>query len=251
VLETLNYSGLRTRYLANRKQFVSIDNCNSSLLEILVGVPQGSILGPLLFLIYINDLPKYSSLFSILFADDTTQIASNQNLDSLITFVNEKFQKTVQFFCSHKLSLHPDKTKFMLITNSNTRADPVLFLNFNDPTSQSLNPSLISKLNFINNSETPYAKFLGVLIDPKLTFKHHVSSLSKKLSTALYFLRTAKNFLNTRALKFLYYSLFHSHLIYAIQIWSCCSEALLKQISLKQKIAIRIISCSITYRASF
>lgn len=228
-------------YLSNRKQFVCVDNSNSSLLDILLGVPQGSILGPLLFLIYINDLPKYSSLFSLLFADDTTQLASHKNLDSLVEFVNVEFQKTVEFFKSHRLSLHPEKTKFMLISNSNVNAPPNILIDYNnidvDP-----DPSLIAKMSFINNSSTPYAKFLGVLIDPKLTFKHHISMVTKKVSTSLYFMRKTKNILSEKAMKLLYYSLFHSYLIYANQLWTCTTESLLKPLFLKQKIAIRIIT---------
>jgi len=85
-------------YLSNRKQFVFFEGKCSSLLEILLGVPQGSILGPLLFLIYINDLPLASSLLSSLFADDTTLSASGPDITELTDFVNAEFQKVNQFF---------------------------------------------------------------------------------------------------------------------------------------------------------
>ncbi len=85
-------------YLSNRKQFVFIDGNSSSLLDILLGVPQGSILGPLLFLLYINDLPLCSTLLSILFADDTTLSASGEDLITLTEHVNTEFQKVCEFF---------------------------------------------------------------------------------------------------------------------------------------------------------
>ena len=228
-------------YLSGRKQFVNIEDCNSSLFEIILGVPQGSILVPLLFLIYTSDLSKYSSLFTQVFADDTTQSSSHSNIDTLVQVVNLEFQKTVNFFSSHKLSLHPEKTKFMLISNSKFENFPTININYN-----SLNgpqdPNKIFKMQCINESNQPYAKFLGVLIDPQLNFKYQTASIVKKPSTSLYFLRNAKNILNERALKSIYYSTFHCHLIYAIQLWSCCPESFLKPIIQKQKMAIRIIS---------
>ena len=106
-------------YLSERKQFVVIDGVSSELLDIDIGVPQGSILGPILFLIYINDLPLCTSLLMLLFADDTTILASGKNIDDLIAYVNDEFKKIVYFFRCNKLSLHPLKTQFILYSNSN------------------------------------------------------------------------------------------------------------------------------------
>ena len=156
---------------------------------------------------------------------DTTFDPCYLSLDSTFNNVNEEFQKTVSFFTSHKLSLHPEKTKFMLISNTKFEVFPTININYN-PTDGPQNPEIIFKMPCINEDPKPYAKFLGVLIDPQLSFKAHINSVSKKLSTALYFMRKARNILNERALKFIYYSTFHCHLIYAIQLWICCSESL-------------------------
>ena len=91
-------------------------------------------------------------------------------------------------------------------------------------------------------SETPAMRFLGVFFDPNLNFKVHVEKIISKLSKALYTLRSVKNFLTPKALKSLYYSLIHCHLIYALPIWSICNQKLKKDIFTKQKMAIRIIS---------
>ncbi len=122
-------------YLFNRQQFVTLNGSSSSLLHILLGVPQGSILGPLLFLIYINDLPNCSSLLSLLFADDTTLLDSDSNLQILLARVNLEFKKIVYYFRAHKLALHPGKTKFMIFSHSNLSNvnTPVsIFIDFNN-----------------------------------------------------------------------------------------------------------------------
>jgi hypothetical protein len=96
-------------YLSNRSQFVYVNECISDLLNIDVGVPQGSILGPLLFIIYINDLPGCTELLAKLFAEDTAIINEDDNLDRLIQRTNTEFQKICKYFRSNKLSLHPEK----------------------------------------------------------------------------------------------------------------------------------------------
>jgi hypothetical protein len=109
-----------SNYLKDRLQYVNIKGAFSSRLQSLKGVPQGYTLGPLLFLFYINDLPKSSNLFSLLFADDTTLSDSDKDIHTLVTRGNMEFCKVSHYFRVNKLSLHLDKTKFMLFSSNKT-----------------------------------------------------------------------------------------------------------------------------------
>ena len=232
-------------YLCNRKQYVSINGANSYLRKILFGVPQGSILGPLLFLIYINDLSKCSSLYKSLFADDTKLVASGPELVSLVNHVNSEFQKIIYFFRSHKLSIHPAKTKFILFTNSILPKQQKIEIFINNNNFGDDNPNLKFPIEQVSlSSEVPAIKFLGIHIDPQLNFKYHISQLNSKISKALYFLRNSKNLLTIKGLTAIYYALIHCHLVYANIIWSSTKESFYKSIFIKQKSAIRIISCA-------
>jgi len=228
-------------YLTNRKQFVTISNVNSPLREITLGVPQGSILGPLLFILFINDLPLSSKFLSLLFADDTTLLLSHENIDELIRLANSEFQKICEYFRMNRLVLHPDKTKYILFTRSRVRGDVVLYCNNND-----LDQNVAENISVIGNisktDKIPAVKFLGVFIDPDLNFKYHLNTIRQKLSRALYSLRLAKNILNSRSLLLLYNSIFHCHLLYAIQIWSCSNSSGINELFKLQKAAVRIIS---------
>jgi len=231
-------------YLSNRKQYVYINEKSSSLLSILIGVPQGSILGPLLFLIYINDLPQCNSLNNSLFADDTMLLESHEDLPSLVEKINSEFHKIVNYFQFNKLALHKDKTKFIVFFKNKNFIAPDLFLNFNQINCAVQDENLKFKMSCVNDLDDPKIKFLGVFIDPLLTFKNHIAHINSKISTGLFFLRSARHILNEKSLKYMYYSLVHCHLIYAIHIYSCSSENLLKTLHLKQKNAVRIVSNS-------
>jgi len=234
-------------YLSDRTQTVQVGGSSSELRKITRGVPQGSILGPILFLIYINDLPQASELFSLLFADDTTLATSGKNLEQLVIKVNVEFQKVIEYFRANKMLLHEKKTQFMLFNPSFTNcssSDLSIFIN-NNNSDAPFNPVMCTKLtNVDHNSPTSYVKFLGVLIEPNLTFKSHIKAIGKKISYSLFMLKNAKKILSVKSLTQLYYSLIHCHLLYAINTWSSAPEKYLKELQVKQKQAIRCISLS-------
>ena len=141
--------------------------------------------------------------------------------------------------------LHPDKTKILFFSNtSNGEGVQILCNNNNDDL---LNPDQIKLLSPVSgNDDMPAVKFLGVFFDANLSFKYHVSCVKTKLSKALYVLRMVKKSLPIKSLNQIYYSIFHCHLIYAIQVWSCCTQKLINELFKLQKSAIQII-CNVNY----
>ncbi len=237
-------------YLSGRKQFVFIDGKCSSLRDIMLGVPQGSILGPLLFLIYINDLPSCTSLFSLLFADDTNLLAQAGSPEELFEYVNIEFNKVYNYFQKNHLSIHPSKTNYMVFSN-NKHEDFSKFTITLDGRHPDQASPLIDKQclkQITTHSDVPAVRFLGLYIDPHLNYKYHMSIIKKKISNALYFMRTARNLIDVKSLTSLYYSLIHSHLVYAIQVWSSGHRESINTIFKMQKKAIRIIH-SLPYNA--
>ena len=149
-------------YLTDRKQFVSINKSSSPLLNITLGVPQGSILGPLLFILYINDLPLSSKFLSLLFADDTTLLLTHTNINELIEMANVEFRKICKFFRVNKLVLHPDKTKFILFSRSRiTQVNLNLVCN-NNNYDQNLTENISVIGQVCSGDAVPAIKFLGV-----------------------------------------------------------------------------------------
>jgi len=169
---------------------------------------------------------------------------SHDDLNLLIQNVNTEFHKAINYFNANKLSLHLEKTKYILFFKTNGTNFPDVVFNFKSLETPLADPSLITKMTCVNNLPEPKIKILGVLIDPFLTFKEHIQNLSSKLATGLFFLRSVKNVLNEKALKSLYYLLIHCHIIYAIHVYSSTNDGLLNSIFKKQKMALRIITNS-------
>jgi hypothetical protein len=160
---------------------------------------------------------------------------------NLIETVNAEFKKVTDYFRTHKLALHPDKTKFIIFShNRDVMANPPnIVINLNNTNED--DPGKIFPMSCVNTSAIPAIRFLGVYFDPHLNFKHHIQLLANKLSRTLYFLRSVKNILTFNALKSVYYSLFHSHLIYGIHVWSCTNSGNLNPLIIKQKMAVRLL----------
>ncbi len=169
-------------YLTDCKQFVSMNGKLSNLRDILIGVPWGYVLGSLLFLIDINDLPLSSSLYTLLFADNTTLDKSRSDFNEHVKIVNFDFKKLSIFFGCTNL-LFTSIKKFMVFSNSAEIRSQICSIKMNcnndtDPTAASLITEL-SKGDV--NSDTPI-KFLGIFFDPLLNLKIHLNSISAKIA---------------------------------------------------------------------
>ena len=171
-------------YLKNRTQFVNIGNSRSSTKETSSGVPQGSVLGLILFIIFFNDLPNCCRLFALIFADDTTLLASGENINDLIDFVNSELHKLVTWFRANRMCLHPEKKKFIVFHSKDNIPwnDIGIFLNPNEIDGIQ-HPVNIYPVHYVNkNSPIPAIKFLGVYLDQNLNFKYHINQINSRIS---------------------------------------------------------------------
>ena len=211
-------------YLSSRSQFVKLPNGTKSFLsEVEFGVPQGSILGPLLFLLFINDLPCATNLYVKLFADDTFLCAQNKNFASLQKEVNTELDKVFVWLASNKLTLNIKKSKFMLITNKQNIPD--FCVKMND------SPLEICKSY----------KYLGVVIDDKLKWDAHIKYISTKISKACGALARLRNCTDIEILKNVYHALIHSYLRYGILIWGNSSKTMRNPLQTQLNKAVRIM----------
>jgi exonuclease III len=213
-------------YLEDRKQCVKVGSSKSDYMSVNVGIPQGSILGPILF---INDLPLVSDkLHSILFADDTTLSMSDRNYHSLITTVNKELEKINVWLLRNRLSLNVEKTFSVLFTNK--RCD--------------LNLGINVVMDGSNIQPHVAGRFLGVEIDDGLSFGNHIHNIAKKVAKNVGIIFKLQQFVPQNVLLNLYYSLVYPYLIYCNIIWGDTSETYVKELRLLQKKLVRIITHS-------
>ena len=213
-----------------------------------ISVIQGSILGPILFLCYINDLPSITKLLTILFADDTCGLAKSKNLPDLINFCNTELNKIAIWMSANKLAVNVSKCKFIIFHHRNKKINLdnlSISLNYNEDGNTSLTCNIYPLERIHNNNpnkDDRTYKYLGILLDENLTFNSHVDSICNKLSRGIFSLRRAKPYLSLKALRTLYFSLVHCHLQYCSTIINCTSHKNIKRIFTLQKKAIRLIA---------
>ena len=213
---------LMKSYLSDRSQFVKLGDEFSTQRKVSIGVPQGSVLGPILFLIFINDLIKSApELEYILFADDTNIFCSEPHI------LKANLHKVEDWCLANRLILNSTKT-FQIIFKAPNKV-------LKDPNIYDL--QLCSK----DISIIPSTKFLGVEIDSNLNFKTHISKICKTLNYILLLLRSARPYLDVKTMIDLYYTFFYPHIIYGIEFWGHASQCDLNQILLLQKSALRVI----------
>jgi hypothetical protein len=257
-MEKLGVGGIAMRwftsYLEGRSQKVDIDGQLSDIESLTISILQGSILGPILFLCFINDLPNCTDLLTLLFADDTAGLVSGPELRPLIQKANSELQKIAAWFRANKMAVNVSKTKFIIFkpkgkTVTINPGEGVLFDN-NDSDEHDVNK--IFELDRIYDENPNHAdrsfKLLGVFLDENLTFNAHCTHVCNKLSQANYIINKVKNFLPRKSLRTLYFSLFHPHLLYCLPIYICTSSKNINKIRLLQKKVVRSV-CNTNYTA--
>ena len=237
LIDKLNFYGIRgtplawlTSYLTDRQQYVMVNGHVSPNKTVRCGVPQGSVLGPLLFLLYINDLFHSSNYLSfILFADDTNVFFRHKDLATLVNIVNQELSYVSSWFNANKLTIHPDKSKFIIFHPRRKQID-------------------LSEVNiYVNNTPVTRVEkctFLGIVIHENLSWKHHINTVCDKVAKVIGILLKSRRHLPLDTLKTLYNSLFLPYINYCNLIWGSTFVSYLEPLYILQKKAIRIITFS-------
>lgn len=229
LLKKLDYLGIRgvahswiASYLSNRTQIVKIGSSISSPVTLTSSVPQGSVIGPLLYILYVNDFPNsIKNGLVTQFADDTSCLQSSQSLDNLVILTNTNLNKMSDWFKNNKLVLNSSKTATMMFNVPNECRNPI-------------NKQLSLALKCVEHT-----KFLGITIDVNFSWKIHINEISVKLARACFCLRKIKQLTNFSTCKTYYYSNFQSILCYGITCWGIVADA--HRIFVLQKKAMRIM----------
>ena len=220
-------------YLTGRTQYVSTLGEHSDLEDIIFGVPQGSVLGPLLFLIYMNDIVNSINdklnIKLVLYADDTNIFVIEESKALAMSKANIVLTKINRYVKSNLLHINIEKCCY--IHFSPNKEDPNI--------TETNDDNLYIAGKCIN--EVTQARFLGVIIDNKLSWEPHITKLHKKLNSQVGILKRICKNIPKKHHKSLYYSLFESHLAYCISVFGNAPKCVLEKLFITQKKCIRVL----------
>ena len=238
LIEKLDHYGIRdnilsllTSYLFKRKQYIKSGDIESSILLVLCGVPQGSVLGPLLFIIYINDIANSCALESVLYADDAALLLADENLKRLKRTVNRELKLLDDWLIANKLTLNMAKTNYMLIANTNVL------------TAKDMKKFKLTIRKYTLH-EVDHIKYLGVILDNKLNWSYHIAYLVTKLSQVAGMLYKVRDILPMKNRIMVYNSLAGSYLNYGIISWGSATLSTLSKLKALQNRLVRYITFS-------
>ena len=234
LLHKLSYYGIRgvmhnwlKSYLIGRKQYTVVNGVSSEPCEIRCGVPQGSVLGPLLFLIYVNDISAVTGDSNLkLFADDTNLFVFAKTYVQLQQKANECLSNLQNWFLANKLSLNIEKTNFTIFASRNKN-------NERDSVKLSIGGQMIQRVNC--------CKYLGVFVDEQLCWEDHINYIYKKLVKFTSLFYKIRHLLPYACLKMLYYAFVHPHMQYCIEIYASACKVYLNKLRVLNNKLIRIL----------
>ena len=216
-------------YLSDRSQFVSLNGKISHKQTIKSGVPQGSVIGPLLFLVYINDLHLEfnKDVHNELFADDATLFTLNKNIISINNSLQHSLNQTLKWCNNNSMVIHPDKTKCMTVTTRQKHQISPLILDL------TLGKDKIEQVE--------QHKMLGLWVDSELNWQYHITTLIKRLSKNVFLLSQLRKYITTKNLKMFFDAQIMSHLNFSSTTWDGCSGELLKKLNSIHRRAAKIM----------
>ena len=211
--------------MENRKFYVSFSNIKSELLKLLAEVPQELVLGPLLFIIFINDAPKIDKVEDSIFADDKLLLISSYRVSTITSRLKKAMVANKRFFDRWKIRINPGQTEVILFTER-----------------KPIKPISI-RLENVQLNWSNKVKYLGVILDLKLNFGDHVNFVSQKaISNLIKFYSIFKNkYLSIHSKLTFYKSLIRTGVLYACPVWSLTSDSNLKKLQIIQNKFLRII----------
>ena len=226
-------NSLLRSYLTGRTQYTEVLGEKSKLDDIMYGVPQGSVLGPLLFIIYINDIINcigdILNVKLVLYADDTNVFIVGNNRKDLISTGNIVLHAINKFMKSNLLHINIGKCCYIHFCSPGSESD----INSDSRDELTINGKVINEVNS--------TKFLGVTIDRHLTWQAHIETLHKKLKSATGILRRIRSNIPKECYKTLYHTLFESHLTYCITVFGNARSHLMNKLFVTQKHCLRIL----------
>ena len=212
-------------YLTGRRMYVEIEGHKSVVKDLNIGLPQGSVSSPYLFSLYINEMKNSSDKLNFThFADDTTVFMSGNDIETLCRDISFELDKVSRWLKVNRLSLNIEKTQFMLLTHRNAVGIPISVA-----------------IDGVELAKTDCVKFLGVLIDDRLSYKQHVLSTTKRLSSIIGIMRRVKPLVPSAVMRQIYFSMFHSILTYGVIVWGGCGKTSNLKICNVQERALKIL----------